>query len=441
MAVLVCLCLSALVGAGPALAGTTNASTLTKTGTDASTGSTATATSTIGKTAPGDTINWVLSDTNTTGSSANVNLTDPIGANQTFVPGSLQTPPGLSPAWSTNAGGSFTSTEPGSGVNAIRAAGTSVDGSTGAQSLFSAPLSSFSAGASHGDGWEALFIGPDIWNIHHHTLQSAAGDTIVDCHVAATGAECPGYPAIGQTVPTTAGTPLGTAQPPSQTIVTAFHNNGATYNGRVYFASAIAGTTNIGVSCVDTTNNTSCGYTQLGTSANRHPGRRRCRCPDRPGEPRSAASTTRSAYSNGAPVYLLGHVDNLPCAGWTNPSSVPGFTAGPYGAASSGAGLVGRLHLHAARRRNGQQLAGLRRCGHRRAVPRVPEAQAQRWQWRLDGADSGRERHGDRNLRVQHPGLTATYQCYSISGTPIVGPAPFASVIPAGRFGGAQRDC
>ena len=156
VAVLVCLCLSALVGAGPALAGTTNASTLTKTGTDASTGSTATATSTIGKTAPGDTINWVLSDTNTTGSSANVNLTDPIGANQTFVPGSLQTPPGLSPAWSTNAGGSFTSTEPGSGVNAIRAAGTSVDGSTGAQSLFSAPLSSFSAGASHGDGWEAL---------------------------------------------------------------------------------------------------------------------------------------------------------------------------------------------------------------------------------------------------------------------------------------------
>src|SRR6202022_1920557 len=92
--------------------------------TEPAAGATATSGGAAGSTVSGHTINWVLNYGNTTGSSANVNITDPIGANQTFVPGSLQNPPDLTPGWSTNGGGSYQSSEPASGVNAIRATGT-----------------------------------------------------------------------------------------------------------------------------------------------------------------------------------------------------------------------------------------------------------------------------------------------------------------------------
>ena len=42
---------------------------------------------------PGAPVKWVLGYNNTTGSPANAVVTDPIDAGQTFVPGSLQTPP------------------------------------------------------------------------------------------------------------------------------------------------------------------------------------------------------------------------------------------------------------------------------------------------------------------------------------------------------------
>ena len=58
--------------------GITAALTFSKTGTDASTGSTAdSSTGTVGTTGPGHTINWVLNYHNSTGSSASVNMTDP----------------------------------------------------------------------------------------------------------------------------------------------------------------------------------------------------------------------------------------------------------------------------------------------------------------------------------------------------------------------------
>jgi uncharacterized repeat protein (TIGR01451 family) len=428
--------LALLAASGSALAGTTTASTFTKTGTDPTTGSTATATSAVGTTAAGDTINWVLGYRNTTGAPALVNMTDLIGANQTFVHGSLQTPPGLLPAWSTNGGGSFTSTEPGSGVNAIRAAGTSVDGSTGAQSLFSPPLSSFSAGASQGDGWEALFIGPNIWNIHHHTFQqNSGGDTVVDCHVAATGAACPGYPALGQTVPTTAGTALGTAQPPAQTIVTAFHNNGATFNSRIYFPSAIAGTTNIGVSCVDTTNNTSCGYTQLGTSANATPAVASASA-QMTGGAQIGSKYYTLGYSNGGPVYCFDMSTNLPCAGWTNPISAPGFTAGPYSASFTLDSWGGDIFTQQTDAPGGNTYLG--------CVVAATGALCPGWTTpKISGGNADSlapitDASGTvTGICVSNTsGIAASYQCYNINGTPIAGAAPFSSVIPPGDSSG-----
>jgi uncharacterized repeat protein (TIGR01451 family) len=408
---------------------------LTKSGSDATTGSTATSNGTPGVTRTGDTINWVMHYRNTSGGPAVVGLMDPLGANHTFVSGSLHAPPGFTAGWSTDGGSSYTSTEPSSGVNAIQAVGTSVDGSTGAQSLFSPPLASFNAGASQGDGWEALFVGADIYNVHHHTFQqNSGGATVLDCHVAATGAECPGYPGVGQTVPTTAGTPLGAAQPPAQTIVTAFHNNAATYGGRIYFASAIAGTTNIGVSCADTSNNTSCGYTQLGTSANATPAVATAAA-QMTGGAQVGSKYYTLGYSNGGPVYCFDMSTNTPCNGWNNPSSAPGFTAGSYSAAftlDSWGGYIftqqtdaaGTVYLGCVIAATGALCPGWatpkQSTGNGDSLAPITDA---------TGTLTG--------ICVSNTsGLAASYRCYNIDGTVISGPAPFASVIPAGDSSG-----
>jgi uncharacterized repeat protein (TIGR01451 family) len=423
-----------LIVAGEARAGVTNASSFTKTGTDTANGSVASATGATGTASPGDTINWVLGYRNTTGGPANVDITDPFGANQTFVSGSLKTPPGFAPAWSTDGGGSYATPEPSSGVNAIRAAGTSVPGSTGLQSLFSPPLASFAAGASQGDGWEALFVGGDIYNVHHHTFQqNSGGDTIIDCHVAATGAECPGYPATGQTVPTTAGTPLGTAQPPAQTIVTAFHNNGATYNGRIYFASAIAGTTNIGVSCVDPATNTSCGYTQLGTSADVTPAVASASS-QMTGGAQIGSKYYTLGYSNGGPVYCFDMATNAPCAGWTNPSSVPGFTAGAYTAAFTLDSWGGYIFTQQAQTGGVNSSIGCVVAATGALCPgwTTPHLVTGINDTFAPITDASGTVTGICVSTTASTLVTATYQCYNINGTAIPGPAPFASVIPAG---------
>jgi hypothetical protein len=57
-----------------------------QTGTDAKTGSVASADNATATAGPGDTLKWVLHYNNTTGSSATVNITDPGGRNQSFVP-------------------------------------------------------------------------------------------------------------------------------------------------------------------------------------------------------------------------------------------------------------------------------------------------------------------------------------------------------------------
>ncbi len=63
-----------------------------------------TGTGPIGKTAAGNRINWVFNYQNNTTSAVNLNITDPIGANQTYVPGSLKLPSYLSSQFSTDGG-------------------------------------------------------------------------------------------------------------------------------------------------------------------------------------------------------------------------------------------------------------------------------------------------------------------------------------------------
>jgi uncharacterized repeat protein (TIGR01451 family) len=239
-------------------AASTPVSSFAKSGHDATTSSTAAAGGAAGSAAPGDTIDWTLSYRNSTSGQAQVDLTDPITGNQTFVPGSLKTPSGFSPLWSTDGGSSFVTSEPGAGVNAIGATGTSVAGSTGAQELASPPAVSSVPGSGNGDGWEALFIGDNVYNVFH--IGSGLGKQL-DCHVKATGARCANFP---YAVSATAGDPLGTV---NGTLTTGLFEKSIVVGTKIYFAAGRVGTTQLGVGCADVDTLTSCGFTRLASAA------------------------------------------------------------------------------------------------------------------------------------------------------------------------------
>lgn len=164
-----------LLGGSGAQAGTTAASSLTKTGTDALTGATASSTGAVGTTGPGHAINWVLHYSNTTGAPASVNLKDRVGANQTFVAGSLRVPSGtcLAPEWSANGGSGWVTSEPTSGVDAVGASGTAAPGGLGTTGGFSAIATAATGSNGGGDGWDDIFYGGNAYNLHHDYITGA----------------------------------------------------------------------------------------------------------------------------------------------------------------------------------------------------------------------------------------------------------------------------
>jgi hypothetical protein len=264
--VVVCACVVVgvlAVSVASAGGATTAISSFSKIGVDERTGSTATPDG-RGETAPGHTLHWVLSYRNTTGGDASVDITDRIRGNQTFVRGSLRTPPDFAGEWSTDGGARYERTEPRSGVDAVRATGVNGPGSTGSRAPVPPPARGFSAGTSNGDGWEPLFIGENVYNVHHHDGPNTPL-TMLDCHNKSTGQACPGYPAIGSYVGATAGTPFSTGP---DTLGTAYAPNADAdpVNGHIYFPVGVNGQGSIGVLCADVGTNKSCGYTELGVS-------------------------------------------------------------------------------------------------------------------------------------------------------------------------------
>jgi uncharacterized repeat protein (TIGR01451 family) len=304
------LCFTATVASASAQ----GLSTLGKRGTDAQSGATATSGGAAGATEAGRTINWVLDYRNTTGASANINITDPITGNQSFVGGSLRTPPGMAPRWSTDGGASYVDSEPGAGVNAVGAAGTSVDASTGAEDLFSPPVQSFTSSGAGGDGFEALFVGDRIFNVHHHR---PVGVNMMDCHIKATGARCPGYP-LSHVSPN-AGDAFGTGP---DTLGTASFTSAAVSGNRIYFPAAVQGTTSIGVACADMVAEVSCGYTELGDST----------FASAPGSnPVGGGALVGTRYyllggAVGAPIHCFDISTGAACAGWTSVNSQPTYS-------------------------------------------------------------------------------------------------------------------
>jgi hypothetical protein len=247
-----------LASALTAFGDTTSVSTFTKSGNDPTTNSTATGGGSPGSTKAGDTINWVLHYKNNTGASANVNITDPITGNQTYVPGSLQTPPGFSPQWSTDGGSSYVTSEPASGVNAVGAAGSSLPGSTGDTAQLGTPPAAVPASGS-GDGWEPLFIGGNVYNVFH-----SGNLTPLDCHSVATGVRCPGYPTYASP---TAGDPLGTGPhtPTTPSLFSDQFESADVVGTRIYYPVGQNTTSKFGVACADVVARVSCGFTPLGT--------------------------------------------------------------------------------------------------------------------------------------------------------------------------------
>ena len=71
-----------------------------------------TATQSTTTTKQGGEVKWVNSLNNETASPAVATITDPIGANQTYVSGSLQTPPSWTKEYSTDNGATWSTTEP-----------------------------------------------------------------------------------------------------------------------------------------------------------------------------------------------------------------------------------------------------------------------------------------------------------------------------------------
>ena len=269
----------------PAAAANTAISSFSKTGTDATNPSTATVGS-PGVAQPGDTLNWVLNYQNNTSGLATANLTDPVTGNQTYVPGSLQAPPGFTPEWSTDGGSTYSTAEPPSGVNAIGATGTDVTAPGTGLSLNLVAPSQISAGTSSGDGFNPVFYGGNVYNEFHATYPAhGSRDAELDCHVLSTGARCTGVFTSGTAPGAWVSNVAGAALTPGITGASAAQiaANAPTWssssntsavdqaNGHLFYAATFGagtqtGTGVFGTQCVDLTNNTSCGFVPLGTS-------------------------------------------------------------------------------------------------------------------------------------------------------------------------------
>ena len=243
--------------------GTSAAATFTKTGTSTATGtSTDSAAGTTGTTQQSDTLNWVLHYTNTTGSSATVDQTDAITGLQGYVPGSLKTPPSLSPQYTTDGGQTWTAGSPPSGtaVNGVGATGTVPASITSsASSNFSAAAVTFNTPG--GDGYSVEGYLGNVYTVFHHN----SSPTVVFC-ATLSGAICPGWPAQSSYVDPTPGTPLGTGS--STTYFSDLVNGSFISGGRLYWPASqnVVPANPFGMQCLDLNSLTSCGFTALGST-------------------------------------------------------------------------------------------------------------------------------------------------------------------------------
>ncbi|NUT46856.1 MAG: hypothetical protein HOV94_05970 [Saccharothrix sp.] len=228
-----------------------------------------TATSTLtksvtGVSAPADhgaTATWVVGyDNNGTGVGS-ATITDTVGPGQAYAAGSLHVPPGWTPSWSTD-GSTFQTTEPASGVVAVRARNDDArPGGTALSGLLTPPVQA-SATATGGDGFTPLLHRTptgalQAWNIYHHAAPTTPK---VVCSDLGSGQPCAGGPwpkALNTTPgPLGAGTTGDIGSPMAQQY---FRDPAAP--AQVLYAGVTA--TSVGVGCLDLAAAANCGYWPL----------------------------------------------------------------------------------------------------------------------------------------------------------------------------------
>ncbi|MGW3071374.1 DUF7617 domain-containing protein [Kitasatospora sp. NPDC001132] len=241
--------------------------TLTKTGTDLTTGSTT-------DTAHGDTVRWVVSATNPDKVPVSTTITDPIQGGpgstpqtQSYVPGSLQVPPGFDKQWSTDGGATFSGTDQGAATNVVQATNPTLAAPATGQVVQIPPPFVPVNTATGGDGFTPILYTatingvatPEIWNIYHHGFSNPAS---VVCTDQLTNGPCPtpsGAPAtwpqaLNSSVAGETTGDLGSTRTPTYVQI----------GSKLYYAAISRVTLAlIGVGCIDLQAQASCGFTAL----------------------------------------------------------------------------------------------------------------------------------------------------------------------------------
>ncbi|SEH79516.1 conserved repeat domain-containing protein [Leifsonia sp. CL147] len=259
-------------------ASATSVSTIYKTATNVTNGSSAASSDApggakTGTAKPGDTLKWVVDYQNNTTAPASVNLKDVITNAGAYVNGSLQVPPNqnavgtISPQYTTNAGTTWATGTPPANANGVGFTGTLVPQGTEQRSINIQQQPSTAFSTTGGDGYNvAMRNGLTYAAYHHNTTGSFVYCSQQD------GSVCPGWSAHVLTWSSTSGTALGTG--------TTFDGNTGWENGtwisgtKMFFFAATGKTQSpaaVGTGCVDlsTTPPKSCGFTQfdIGSSA------------------------------------------------------------------------------------------------------------------------------------------------------------------------------
>ncbi|WP_184840566.1 DUF7617 domain-containing protein [Allocatelliglobosispora scoriae] len=211
----------------------------------------------------GDVINWVLSYADS-GARGVASITDQIAGapgSQSYVPGSLRTPQGWVPNWSTD-GTTFGATEPATGTVAVRATNPDAHpGGTNLARLLLPPVQTQPT-PTGGDGFTAyVYRGPDgeveAWNTYHHLYHAAPK---VVCTNLLTNSPCAGGP-WPRPLNTAVG-PLGAGFTGDiQSTLAPQYVTDPAYPGKLFYAAVT--TTSVGVGCLDMPNRANCGYVPL----------------------------------------------------------------------------------------------------------------------------------------------------------------------------------
>ena len=269
-----CLALGALVAVliVPnyfAEASATSVSTIYKTATNVTNGSSAASSDApggakTGTAKPGDTLKWVVDYQNNTTANASVNLKDVITNAGTYVNGSLQLPPNqnavgtISPQYTTNAGTTWATGTPPANANGVGFTGTLVPQGTQQRSLnVQVPTLPPITNGTAGDGYNVAMRNGLVYAVYHH---NGSGNFIYCSQQD--GTLCPGWTTYNLTWSSTSGTALGTGT----TFVgyTAWENGTWISGSKLFFfvgAGAPGSPGALGTGCVDlsTTPAKSCG--------------------------------------------------------------------------------------------------------------------------------------------------------------------------------------